>query len=75
MWAAVAPSAERAASSASPSAASTRPPGNTCMPAAKAIVAGRWVSSTSGPRAVSRSTTTVAAGIGTAGSWGTAVRR
>ena len=38
------------------------------MPAAKAIVAGRCVSSTSGPCAVSRSTTTVAAGIGTAGS-------
>ena len=41
------------------------------MPAAKAIDAGRCVSSTSGPCAVARSTTTVAAGIGTAGSGGT----
>ena len=36
----VAPSAERSARSDAASSASTRPPGNTCMLAAKAIVAG-----------------------------------
>ena len=40
---------ERASSRGSASAASTRPPGNTCMSGAKAIDAGRWVSSTSSP--------------------------
>ena len=45
------------------------------MPAAKAIVAGRCVSSTSGPVLDSRSNATVAAGIGTAGSADTGSER
>ena len=49
--------------------ASTAPPGNTCRPGPKAIVDGRRVSSTSGPRGPARMRTTVDAGRGsTAGS-------
>ena len=58
-------SMDRAARSGSVSAASTRPPGKTCMSAAKAIDDGRWVSSTSSPVRPARSRTTVAAGCGT----------
>ena len=48
----------------SASATSTRPPGNTCMSGANAIVAGRCVSRTSSPRGPGRTSTTVAAGRG-----------
>ena len=47
------------------SAASTAPPGNTCRPGPKAIVDGRRVSRTSGPRGPGRMRTTVEAGRGT----------
>ena len=57
-------SADLAASRGSASAASTRPPGNTIIPAANAIVDGRRVSRTSSPPAPGRSRTTVAAGRG-----------
>ncbi len=55
---------ERACSRGSASAASTRPPGNTCTSGANAIVVGRWVSSASRPAGPGRSSTTVAAGRG-----------
>src|SRR5258707_3573361 len=48
--------------SASPSAASTRPPGNTCAPPMNAVSSWRRTMKTSGPAGPSRSTTTVAAG-------------
>ncbi len=63
--AAAADTTDRAARPGSASAASTRPPGNTCMSGANAIVAGRCVSSTSSPRGPGRTKTTVAAGRGT----------
>src|SRR5262245_1215069 len=60
--------ARRSTSRGSASASSTRPPGNTNASPAKAIVAGRRVSSTSGrrrpPLPAGRSRTTVAAGRG-----------
>ena len=68
---------DRAISRGSASAASTRPPGKTCISGAKAMVAGRWVRRTSRappstPAAPStgRSSTTVAAARGATGATG-----
>ena len=59
--------ADRTMSVAALSAGSTRPPGKTWTPGANAIVAGRCVRSASSPAGPSRSSTTVAAGLGSTG--------